>query len=265
MMIRKPSASVNYNEPLSEGSFTGTTGINISRPPTFRECVKDIVNLNVELDGALSLRKPLILVSKNEVEGMPSIHQIRYMFDKKTKLILSKSTRFVLLDENENPLPITFKFTNVSGQVNSAELSAGVHSIQGSFHSSNIINTASSTIVTGIFMLLSGMGLRDSETTKEEYGYRYMRITKVNEQFVVELMSPSVTTINSADTIPFNPDTTADNVYAIRDNYFAQTVSVESILAYTKTVQFNQEIQVVDEEDTLKSDTLKQTLHRLEE
>lgn len=265
MIIRKPPSSVNYNEPLSEGSFTGTTGINISRPPTFRECVKDIVNLNVELDGALSLRKPLILVSKNEVEGILSVRQIRYMFDKKTKLILSKSTRFVLLDENENPLPITFKYTNAYGQVNSAEIPAGVHSIQGSFHAANTINTASSTIVTGIFMYLDGMGLRDKEITKEENGFRYMRITKVNGQFVVELMAPTVTTINSADTIPFNPDTTADNVYAIRDNYFAQVVSVESILAYTKTVQFDQDVQIVDKGDTLKSDTLKQTLHRLEE
>jgi hypothetical protein len=81
MIKRKLPKTVKLAENLKEYSFTATRAIDITTAPTIRDTVYDITNLDVNLDGSLSVRKPLIF-KRNLTESAVLNHiKTEYLFD----------------------------------------------------------------------------------------------------------------------------------------------------------------------------------------
>ena len=72
-MITRRQSTLRNVEQLKEASFTATGGIDITRPITDRNTVVDAMNFDVGLDGALTLRKPLILESKAHIQNIKGV------------------------------------------------------------------------------------------------------------------------------------------------------------------------------------------------
>ena len=263
MIARNPRNYSINPERNQEAAFTGTTGINTSRPPTFRECVYDATNFDVYSDGALTLRKPLILLSRNEFLT-ENVKLIRHVFDKETKLILGSSNQLALIKNNEY-IPIVFKYLDIDNREHIFNFTDIVEFNDFDFSHCNILNTANTTLITGVKIFLSKWNLLDSSVSENQYGYRYLKLQKVNNEWILEIVTSDVNLINSSDTIPFNPDTTLDYPIAIRDNYYAPIVSVEAVLAYAKSITYKESVEVFEKTDSVVSETTTATIHKYEE
>ena len=60
MIKRNIRKTIAPAEKLKEHSFTAIKAIDVTTAPTLRDNIYDITNMDVNLDGSLSIRKPLI-------------------------------------------------------------------------------------------------------------------------------------------------------------------------------------------------------------
>ena len=224
-------------ENLQDNSFTGTNGIDVSKPPTSRETVLNMANLEVDNDGGLRLRKPLVLKTNYFKLTDRTIIKVIKLYDTKSTFVICKENdKFYLYcyDETNNKLPIKFYDNN-----SEKEISVMLDDLANNTNWENVdyINTFDSTIISGVAMDLTAYAsYYDSTTMEENYAksaYRYFRIEIKDNECSIYYIEPEMNHLNSEDTISLNPNMSLDYAYAIRDNYQAQVVSCEGVLAYT--------------------------------
>ena len=87
MIKRKIPKTVAPAESLREHSFTASRGINVTTAPTIRDDIYDSTNLQLNLDGSMSIRKPLVFSKDFKSFGTPTNGKLifsEYLFDNKT-------------------------------------------------------------------------------------------------------------------------------------------------------------------------------------
>lgn len=226
-------------ENLQDNSFTGTGGIDISKSATSRETVYNMNNFEVDNDGGLRLRKPLVLKTNYyKLIGSKEILKIITLYDTNSKLIIAKQNNNYYLycyNSEQDLLPISF-YDNDS----EAPLALITNNLVNGtkWESIDYINTFDSTVLTGVKVDLTSLGSKyyDPSIIEEanaKEAYRYFRLEIKNNSCCIYLINPEINNLNSQNTPSLNPNMSLDNAYAIRDNYSSQVVSCEGILAYT--------------------------------
>lgn len=247
-MITRRQSTLRNVEQLKEASFTATGGIDITRPITDRNAVIDTLNFDVGLDGALTLRKPLILESKahtqniNGLDFYPKYSKHLYLEDWKI-LFYTKHEGFdivPLIIKHKNGTLHTPKIFLVDNSSNEIEVTDVNQFINDNLDMSqaSIVNTSTSTIIGGAVVDLSyfkntdaDLGIFINGNTKV---FRYLHLTlNSDNNWVLKIMSQTPNEISS-DTIRLNPNTALDYTYSIRDNYHSEIISVNNILPYVK-------------------------------
>lgn len=237
-MIRRNSSNArNYNERLTSAQFVGVKGIDVNKACDSKNTLLNLVNFDVDEDGGLKLRKPLIF-SKDCPYPMEKVDCIyfNYLFDNVTMLTIKpyNDNYYIYIGNNT----IALKYTEYTGTVNTNLISLNKLT---DMDCSNIrvINTYSSTIITGVKINLTTYNLADPELYKGTpiYGYRDLRIYKDEntDRFIVEIINPEANLLSSAESAVFNPNLELDYAYALKDNYNASSVGVSNIFAYALT------------------------------
>lgn len=147
-MIRraKRNYSANKNN-LKQSSFVASKGINALANPMEAQNVVDIVNFDVEDDGGIRIRKPIIATHNytdiivhyilnyvmgisaapsdiySEIESRVQIIKVIYLYDKITRLVLYKYITdkkvvqygFCFLDTNDKSQPQVYMYTSYNG------------------------------------------------------------------------------------------------------------------------------------------------------
>lgn len=236
-MIKRTSAGYRkLTENLQDNSFTGSNGIDITKAPTSRETVVDMTNLEVDNDGGLRLRKPLVLkLNYPVIIGKSSIIKVISLYDNESKLIICKedSNYYLYCYSNSELIPITFYDNDTK---NTIPMITGNLINNTKWEDIDNVNTFDSTIITGVAVDLTQFSnYYDSNIIEEsdaKNAYRYFRVELEDSKCNIYYINPEINILNSQNTIPLNPNMSLDYAYAIRDNYNSQTVSCEGILAY---------------------------------
>ena len=250
-MIKRTTPNYRkITENLQDNSFTGSGGIDISKAPTSRETVKDMTNFEVAEDGGLRLRKPLIL-KKDLIKEIsekynisPLLIRAKRLYDNTTYLVhiftmnvntLSNYNYLFCVDSSKdtNDLkPINFYNNSTNELEYEVPLSGSINGIN--FSNFDIINTFSSSIVTGVsFDTSKYPEYYDQDTLDDEEIYRYLRVEISEYECKMYVIQPEINVLNDQNSPILNPNMSLDYAYAVRDNYNAQVLSCEGILGYT--------------------------------
>ena len=145
-MIRRTKHNFSAsNNKLKQSSFVASKGINVLANPMEAQNVVDIVNFDVEDDGGVRIRKPIIATHNytdiivkyiikhegleiiedaySQVEKRIQIIKVIYLYDKITRLVLYKDTLyegyaqygFCFLDQNDMFQPQIYMYTSYNG------------------------------------------------------------------------------------------------------------------------------------------------------
>ena len=227
MIKRNIPKSVAPAEKLKEHSFTAIKAIDVTTAPTLRDNIYDITNMDVNLDGSLSIRKPLVYNTSfpNRVLDYDFI-KAEYMFDNENIIRIYRNASSGLV----KIVGIGDKIYDVDDNVLDY-----VNDVSFKGNDVNIINTVNSTIISGIQINLKNFAagkFNSNYSFVDNYQYRYLKIVKENNSFKCVYIQPEIPTIETSETISLNYNTISDYVYAVRDNYQAQSLGVSAILPY---------------------------------
>ena len=236
MIKRRIPKSIAPAETLKEHSFTAIHGINNTTAPTVRDNVYDITNMDVNLDGSLSIRKPLIYKDNYYTESNAStVQTVKYLFDSETLIkftTIDEHVSFAVKLKNDSEFkPITIYDSNNNDLL---ENSFGIFKEYGEI---NVINTVDSSIISGIFVNLKTFASgkynphMDSELS-ENWHPRYFKIIKENNTFKAIYIEPEIPTIIASETISLNYNTISNYTYSVKDDYQSSVVSTSSILPF---------------------------------
>ena len=238
MIRRNTSNAHNYVEQLEESQFVGSRGIDVTKPCTSPDSVIDMCNLDVDSDGGLSIRKPLICERKFSLYDGRTPGKFFMAFDGNTELEMyeEKTLKYWVLWIGTIQ-GFYLKYTKYTGEV--VDYSPITDRIYGDFRYATIVNTPNSTIITNVkidythYELVDPV-LRPVSENEDKMVYRYLRLTPTDDGDVwqVEIINPEINMFNSAEAAVLNPNLTLDSAYTLRDNYNAVSVGVTNILAY---------------------------------
>jgi len=234
-MIRRTTPhTITQNQVLSEESFTGKKGIDITQAPVVRDTVEDIVNMDIDLDGAMTIRKPM--KSLNILNNVSNT----VLF---TKNIYDNEYFYITKDESDNQylisssgLPIYLKSPQYTYLVN-AEFPISNYYVD--LTDADIVNMNTSSLLTNVKIdLVHFMGsIYYNNNLKFTETIASLKIYKgtfgVIPCYYLEYLDPYVATIESTETLAFNPNTAGNYTYALTDTYNSYSVKVNGILAYT--------------------------------
>ena len=241
-MIRRKSVGVTrVTERLNEGSFTGSKGIYNEATPISRDTLDSMCNFDISSDGSLTLRKPLILFSKNYLR--PNLKRIEYIYNDFKLLIYDDGIEIIepskfVGDNNSNPHTLSIIIRdNSTLQVLHEHNTVNEEIVGLDFTNIEIINTFNSTILSNLKMDTSKSPYNryaDPNVSSANILYRYCKITiKDRNTAYLDIVTPEINHLNKDSEIPLNPNMSLDYPYALRDNYLAKYTSVQGVLAYT--------------------------------
>jgi hypothetical protein len=258
MIKRRIPKSIAPAETLKEHSFTALHGINNTTAPTIRDNVYDITNMDVNLDGSLSIRKPLIYKDNYYTEADVSTTQtVKYLFDSETLIKFTTDSNeyvsFAIKLKNDSEFkPISIYDSNNNDLL---EKSFGIFKEHGEI---NVINTVDSSIISGIFVNLKTFASgkynphMDSELS-ENWHPRYFKIVKENGTFKAIYIEPEIPTIIASETISLNYNTTSNYTYSVKDDYQSSVVGVSSILPFVPVSKTLENISNITVEELTQS------------
>ena len=228
-MIKRNAARYTKNqESLQQSSFTAMRGIDSSKAPTQPDTILNAVNLDVDYDGGLVLRKPLLFKENHSDKGIVNVFT---MFDKVTKIKVFSNT-LTLCDTEPISLQ-KYIFTDIYGVRHTIDNFTTNYCCD--FANCKIVNTANTTLVSNVMVKLNhiydtyNIEVYNSNTEPIEQP-RIFKIYK-EDSWVLEMLTPEMNFITNSDiAVDFN--TTLNNVYAIRDNYNAPLADLKGIVAY---------------------------------
>lgn len=235
MIRRNTTNGQNYIERFDESSFVASSGINTTTPPTSSNTVVDINNFDIAEDGGLTLRKPLInkyswntdeVVFLNYIFDSNYCIKILEMFSINSKIHKYEIRIYNSKTYAEEDVLIRYTPYGTESSIESTNY------FSGDLSNIKIINTTSTSIITGARVYASTYKLTDTSLNTDEFVYRYLRLFKENDTWVLEIVNPEINEFTSAESAVLNPNLTLDYHYAIKDNYNAASVGVKNILAY---------------------------------
>ena len=239
---RRASKYIQDIEQLQQNSFTAFKGIDVSKAPVSQDTLLDAENLDVDYDGGLILRKPL-LYSMSTVSDVFKVH---YAYEG------------TLLKQSATSLGIIISFiklTDIYGNVYEEEWSNTWWS-DIPIKDCIFVNTPSSTIITNViintaflqnkFKSLYNKEILLTNAGKGWYTEQYVLLKLVknaSEQWVLEIMFPEMNVITS-DTVAIDFNTALEHPLAIRDNYHAAQTAIRGILAYSPLWSLKQAVSL---------------------
>lgn len=240
-MLRRNNSKINSSlvEQTTLASFTGTKGINSKNAPTVRDTVNTLINLDVDDDGGLVLRNPIILHRKYSLNNQSPIF-VNYIYNNFILTIYDKSNSIPIRFYNSNgeEVHFTIKFNLANGTEKSiTDLSSENLADYFDFTNVKLINATSASILSNVKITTA---LVNTNLIHKTDLYRYVQIIYNDEtqEFTLTVKEPTLNTLatqSNNEYFSLNPNTTLDYIYAIRDNYYSQTVSIAGILAYGLT------------------------------
>lgn len=272
MITKNSRKKTSPIEALRQGSFTAVKGIDETAAPLAVDTVSYTKNFDIDTDGGLVLRKPIICVEEFPVlniegfEALTNVIYASYLYDKEYLLIIRKEGSLQWLGIFNNGVPATLRLCWNSWE-DYAEYNTVPDTVFSGFYNiSNIdftkvstVNTATSTVFTGCFVNIASNDFRRvgatyinetdtdlfytnlydvTEPSGSVYKPRTLILTKstaLDKTFDLKIVTPDITTIQSADTLALDPNLDLDNPYSIRDAYNTAAPTVKNIIPYIPT------------------------------
>lgn len=257
MIKRNIPKSIAPAETLQQHSFTANGSINVTTAPTVRETIYDATNMQVNLDGSLSIRKPLVFKKNHPVKNSWANHEFKnvclgYAFDNTSavSVMFSEVTSKVMVIVGGKTCYI-YDVENVL--LETAPLFDAI------CQDVKLINTVDSTIISGVKVNLAKFsnGKFNSNLAAagaDNYQYRYLKIIKDGDAFKLIFVRPETPVIETSEKIAINYNTISDYVYGVSDNYQAQALSVSAILPYVSKDKKRTDLSTVTVEELTESE-----------
>ena len=238
MIRRNTSNARNYPESLTTAQLVGSKGIDVTKACDSKNTVVNMVNLEVAEDGGLQLRKPIIKGYSSPYEGKDGVKVIYYgqtFEDTDISIAMKDGQSYMWLGTSTYTAKYKLKYTDYKGVVHNDDVSLKLlPNIDCT--DAKVINTSTSTIITNVKVNLTAYNLVDPTLYKSSplYGYRnlHLYVTGGTVKHTLEIVTPEMNILNTAESAVFNPNLSLDYTYAIRDNYNGASVGVSNILAY---------------------------------
>ena len=150
----------------------------------------------------------------------------------------SNSIPIRFYNSNGEEVHFTIKFNLANGTEKSiTDLSSENLADYFDFTNVKLINATSASILSNVKITTA---LVNTNLIHKTDLYRYVQIIYNDEtqEFTLTVKEPTPNTLatqSNSEYFSLNPNTTLDYIYAIRDNYYSQTVSIAGILAYGLT------------------------------
>lgn len=256
---RRATGSV---EQLKQGSFTAVKGIDETAPALNTETVLRLKNLDVDTDGGLVLRKPL-LASRvfPKVNSKPPVYIIPFQ-NEYTLLVYQDGNHYAIgiIDSNANAIPLDLEWVTYGTQLEKTANSVNLEKCDpnlvtglasGEFFKTSFFRFTDVTYANlATTLLLYGATvdythavfentLVDSKLYSEEDTYipRALQVT-YNEHALcakVKIAYAELSEIQFGKDIPLDVNLSLDNPYAIRDSYAQSLGTIKGILPYLPT------------------------------
>ena len=227
----KTSSSV-VNAAQSE-TITATMGIKTNAPVSDLASATNITNFNINTDGTLTLRDPLIYTT-----SPTSAIVYRYIFDNVRQLKITKpsiyedSLNICLENSDGTEEQVFFRYTTYTGKVIDELFTKPIIT---NWEECEFLDTASSTIIAkalvNLTLLPDTYNPKILNSPTKVFRYLNLFFDSVKKIWVVELLSPEVNTIITSNN-SFDANVSLDNIYATRDLYNYGKASVTGILPY---------------------------------
>lgn len=252
-------------ENLKQFSLNNSKGVDETKAITDPNTVFDMENLVVNLDGSVSLRKPLQFVSDlpGEYSDCTAVH---LMYDGSSLVKCFKNGSFkVFCKTRSGYTEASYVFKGTSYYtLEDLELSWDTSDTYFDLSAASFINTSTSTIVGNCYIkrtraavsnLIDGNLFPEECYTKLP---RYLRMELVDNVCTVHIVSPEHNRLVDAEgEVPLNPNMCLDNPFSVRDVYGGTTPTVSGILAY-----FNESFEVFDSSVDTFSEQYEEALPR---
>jgi len=233
MIRRKISKDGQQYQSLNEDSFTNKKGIDVTQAPPMRDFVFDAENLDVNLDGSMSLRKPLKYFHSHRYSYAKELYnKIHYIAIKNDTSSSSYIQQHVLVI---NPSAVSGTSCRIRYKNVLYTDATGMN-----FKNAKTFNTNSSTILYDVELNLNTFlnGAANPNITGLTTVKAYFRITleEINgvTLAILEYIDPYIPNLTRTETTAeFNPNTAGYYTYAVTDSYDAAVNSVQGILAYS--------------------------------
>lgn len=272
MITKNSRKKTSPIEALKQGSFTAVKGIDETAAHLSVDTVSYTKNFDIDTDGGLILRKPIVCVEELPVlniDGFETLTEViyaGYLYDKEYLLIIRKEDSLQWLGIFKNGTPATLRLCWNSWEDYAEHNTAPDTAFSGFYNISNIdftkvsaVNTATSTVFTGCFVNIAANDFRRvgatyinetdtdlfytnlydvTEPSGSVYKPRTLILTKstaLDKTFDLKIVTPDITTIQSADTLALDPNLDLDNPYSIRDAYNTSAPTVKNIIPYIPT------------------------------
>ena len=227
MIKRNRGSNPNMNQLLSEDSFTNKKGIDVTQAPPMRDFVLDANNLDVSLDGSMTLRKPLIDYFTYTGYIKETYIPNRFININNNSISISSSDTYsVKLRYSKDSVTETIDFVAIGLD----------------FSTASTVNASTSTILYNvrINLLEFASGIFNPGNLNSPIVNGYFRCYFEESDFIMEYIHPYISNLEGANTL-FNPNTAGYYTYAVRDSYNAAVMSVNNILAYDVAQKVNGE------------------------
>ena len=272
-LISKKTRSVTIpTENLKQGGFTVVKGIDETASVLSTDTVMHLKNLDVDTDGGLIIRKPIVCVDnvpevyENDVLVSTNLCCTKRTFDKDYTLVLrtdSDKNSYLGVFKNNEPCTLQLVWNDWKEY---AEHSLAITFDNFNFYKfpyvdfthAHVSNTNTSTVITGGFVDIASEVFRregieyptdtstdlyfsklyDFTNTGKVFKPRTFILTKSNDlafDFTLKIVTPDVNVLNSADLLTLDPNLDLDNPYSIRDTYNTSAPTVKNIIAYVPT------------------------------
>lgn len=227
----KTSSSV-VNAAQSE-TITATMGIKTNAPVSDLASATNITNFNINTNGTLTLRDPLIYTT-----SPTSAIVYRYIFDNVRQLKVTspstyeESVNVCLENSDGTDEQVFFRYTTYTGKVIDELFTKPIVT---NWEECEFLDTASSTIIAkalvNLTLLPGTYNPKILNSPTKVFRYLNLFFDSVKKIWVVELLSPEVNTIVTSDN-SFDANVILDNIYATRDLYNYGKASVTGIIPY---------------------------------
>ena len=272
MISKRSRKIVSPVENFKQAGFNGSKGIDVNASAEDSSKVLLSKNLDVEPDGSLVLRKPVIIrrtLPEVYIGGIivkTDVIHVTYMYDNKHILIVRKAadgTQYLgIFEENTSK---TFQITINSWDTGDEHIlypyenytDSYIHIPYLDFTKLNLVNSATSTILTGISVNIMDGSFKLANKTyphsdqtelfhpnlydyiSDAWKYRTLTISApayIPTDFDIHIHTPEVSTVEPSENLILNANLDADNPYAIRDVYDTTAPTVKAILPYVQSV-----------------------------
>ena len=226
-MIRRRK-TVTQQDSIRQGSLTAQKGIDLSKAPIQSDTMADIVNFDVDDDGGLILRKPLLLAGTVSTDGLPNNVSVfvGYAYDgTRFAIATTPSDSYIYFSDGslvEKTISDQLKNAMYLPNVDVDHTPTGWYLLKGKILLQKYFNTASTTV---LFMYDNS-----ERATNPLQLYRYTNV--YTDGWVLVRKDPEPNTIIADDEIPFNPNLMLPDPNVVNDDTTFSTVRVSGMVLY---------------------------------